>query len=71
MSCDIPARIVLMNMNQHNGESCCPQCLQTGKNLRTPTGCNIRIFPNQEADSAGPKRNAHGMIEDAHKCLSS
>lgn len=71
VSCDIPARSVLMNMNQHNGESCCPKCLQTGKNLRTPTGGNIRIFPYQEADSAGPKRNAHGKIEDAHKCSSS
>lgn len=71
VSCDIPARGVLMNMNQQNGESCCPKCLQTGKNLQTPTGGNIRIFPYQEADSAGPKRNAHGMIEDAHKCSSS
>lgn len=26
------------------------------------------MFPYQEADSAGPRRNAHGMIEDAHKC---
>lgn len=68
VSCDIPARSVLVNLNQYNCESCCPKCLQTGKNLRTPTGGNIRIFPYQEADSAGPKRNAHGMIEDAHKC---
>lgn len=29
------------------------------------------MFPYQEADSAGPRRNAHGMIEDAHKCSSS
>lgn len=68
VSCDIPARSVLMNMNQYNGEFCCPKCLQTGKNWRTPTGGNIRMFPYQKADSAGPRRNAHGMIEDAHKC---
>ena len=65
VSCDIPARSLLMNMNQHNGESCCPKCLQTGKNLRTQTGGNVRIFPFHEDDSTGPKRDVNGMINDA------
>lgn len=44
ISCDLPARSTVLNINQHNGEGCCIKCLQLGKNHRTETGGNIRVF---------------------------
>lgn len=71
VSCDIPARSCVMNINQHNGESCCTKCLQTGINHRTPTGGNIRIFPYKKEMPTGPKRDAQLMVYDAQKVVAS
>ena len=76
MSCDIPARSMVLNMNQHNGEYACIKCVQSGKNLRTDKGGNIRIFPYQEHQdphidvrskldhSSGPPRTALESYDD-------
>lgn len=65
LSCDTPARSAVMNMNQHNGACCCPKCIQPGKNLRTDTGGNIRVFPYQVDNPLGPERKT--VVSDAYE----
>ena len=71
LSCDIPARAAVLNMNQHNGEACCVKCSQTGKNNRTETGGNIRVFPFCVEDPDGPERSRDRMVECAQIAVNS
>lgn len=67
ISCDLPARSAVLNINQHNGEGCCIKCLQLGKNHRTETGGNIRVFDYKKDDPTGPLRTHESIIDDAKK----
>lgn len=67
ISCDLPARSTVLNINQHNGEGCCIKCLQMGKNHRTETGGNIRVFDYKKDDPKGPLRTHESIIKDAEK----
>ncbi|KAK3107561.1 hypothetical protein FSP39_017346 [Pinctada imbricata] len=71
VSCDTPARSAVLNMNQHNGECCCSKCVQSGKNRRTATGGNVRIFPYDERNPTGPKRSHEMMLRNAREALDS
>lgn len=42
---DLPAKAVLLNMNQFNGSYPCSYCLHSGNSIRTENGGNIRVFP--------------------------
>lgn len=64
LSCDIPARSAVMNMNQHNGENSCPKCMQKGVNTRTAAGGNIRTFPYDSSNPAGPERISTQVVND-------
>ena len=64
-SCDIPARSLVLNMNQHNGEHCCPKCLHSGDNYRTESGGNIRVFPYQQEEERVSRTHAD-TLSDAH-----
>ncbi|MES9883288.1 MAG: DUF1258 domain-containing protein, partial [Sedimenticola sp.] len=57
LSCDTPARSLMLNMNQHNGEFACPKCLQKGCNHRTSAGGNIRVFPYDTQLPGMPERS--------------
>ncbi|XP_053389746.1 uncharacterized protein LOC128552724 [Mercenaria mercenaria] len=65
ISCDLPARSAVLNINQHNGEGCCIKCLQLGKNHRTQTGGNIRVFEYKKGDPSGPCRTHESIMQDA------
>lgn len=65
LSCDLPARSAVLNINQHNGEGCCIKCLQLGKNHRTQTGGNIRVFEYKQDDPTGPCRTHASIMQDA------
>ena len=53
-SADIPAKAMLLEMKQHNGEYCCNKCYQSGTNFRTNTNGNIRVLPYCEENPNGP-----------------
>lgn len=67
ISCDLPARSAVLNMNCHNGESSCIKCFQTGSNHRTSNGGNVRIFQYCEDDANGPVRSHSDVVHDAAK----
>ena len=69
VTCDTPARSAVLNMNQHNGEYCCPKCLQQGKNFRTVSGGNVRIFPYIEDNPIGPLRTADNVKANAQEAI--
>lgn len=69
LSCDIPARSAVLNMNQHNGEGCCVKCTQPGQNNRTESGGNIRVFPFAVEDPDGPERSHERMLECAQTAI--
>ena len=81
MSCDIPARSMVLNMNQHNGEYSCIKCVQSGANHCTQKGGNVRVFPYQvhpdgNADMntkfnhvVGPQRSATQSHGDGEKAV--
>lgn len=65
ISCDLPARSAVLNMNCHNGESACIKCFQTGSNHRTSNGGNVRIFQYSEDNANGPLRSHSNVVQDA------
>jgi len=48
---DLPAKSLLMNMNQFNGEYSCGKCLQKGQTFRTNKGGSVHIFPYKINDN--------------------
>ncbi|XP_053387539.1 uncharacterized protein LOC128551126 [Mercenaria mercenaria] len=69
MSCDLPARSAVLNMNNHNGDSSCIKCLQTGTNFRTANKGNVRVFPYVQDNPNGPPRTHTDLINDSYKAL--
>ena len=64
LSCDIPACSAILNMNQHNGDSRFPKCLQTGVNTRRVAGGYTRTFPCNAAHPSEPERTCAQVVED-------
>lgn len=58
--CDLPARCMVSNSMQFNGEYGCWFCLQPGQNYTTNKGGHVRIFPFQANDPKGI--NGHRKI---------
>lgn len=73
VSCDLPARSAVLNINQHNGEGCCIKCEQNGENHRTDSGGNIRIFPynNEHPDPTEPRRTHESVVKNAQEAMES
>ena len=44
-SADLPAKSLLMHMNQFNGEFSCGKCTQKGSTFKTNKGGSVHIFP--------------------------
>ena len=55
-TCDLPAKAVVLNMKQYNGEYGCSHCLQTGKRLKLDTGGTVHVYPYIPSNPTGPKR---------------
>ena len=64
-TCDIPAKALVLGMKQHNGEYSCTRCQQSGRNYRTDTKGNVRVFPYQTEDPTGPSRTHENYQADA------
>lgn len=62
---DLPAKAVVLNMAQFNGEYGCTKCLQSGERIATSRGGSVRVFPYQVRDPMGPIRSHSTISEDA------
>ena len=55
-TCDLPAKCIVLNMNQFNGENSCIKCTQTGKVVKAGKG-HTKVFSFVTTDPYGPKRS--------------
>ena len=55
-TCDLPAKAIVYNMKQYNGEYGCSHCLQSGKRLKLSTGGTVHVYPYIQSDPTGPTR---------------
>ena len=63
-SCDLPARCLLCNSMQYNGENGCWKCLQPGQTVRTGVRGHSRAFLYQNDNPKGPLRTSESVRED-------
>lgn len=63
-TCDLPARCLLCNGMQYNGENGCWKCLQPGQTVRTGVRGHSRAFLYQEENTKGPIRTSEKVKED-------
>ena len=63
-TCDLPAKSLVCNSLQFNGNYGCWHCLQRGSNFRTPKGGNVHVFPYNERDPCGPARTIDSIKSD-------
>lgn len=66
---DLPARCLLCNSMQYNGECGCWKCLQPGKTFATSARGHTWIYPYQENDPSGPIRTLENVKKDAKRAL--
>ena len=63
-TCDLPARYLLCNGMQYNGENGCWKCLQTGQTVKTGVRGHSRAFPYQGDNPKGPIRTSDNVKDD-------
>lgn len=68
-SCDLPAKAIVYNMKQYNGEYGCSHCLQSGKRLTLDTGGSVHVYPYIQNDPIGPKRTEEQARRYAHEAV--
>jgi len=64
-SCDLPARCLLCNAMQYNGENGCWKCLQPGQTVKTGVREHSRAFLYQDGNPKGSLRTAENVKENA------
>lgn len=69
ITADLPAKSLLMNMNQFNGAYCCCYCLEKGNTFRTKKGGSVHIFPFNSDSPFGKSREHHNSINDAKEAV--
>ena len=69
-TCDLPAKAVVLNMKQYNGEYGCSHCLQTGKRLKLDTGGTVHVYPYIPSNPTGPKRTEEETKMHAREAVS-
>lgn len=70
-SCDLPARCLVCNSIQFNGEYGCWKCLQQGKIEKIGSKVHTKIFPFISDNPKGPLRNKKDTVKHAHEALTS
>ena len=68
-TCDLPARCLVCNSMQYNGEYGCWKCLQPGKTVKTGQRGHARTFPFNEEDPKGPLRTKELTLQHAKEAL--
>jgi hypothetical protein len=62
---DLPAKSLLLNMNQFNGEYSCIYCNEKGSTFRTSKGGSVHIFPFNITNPFGISRSQQQCISSA------
>lgn len=68
-TCDIPARALVYNCNQFNGEYSCWFCLQRGETYKHKTGGISHIYAYDEANPKGPPRSRETINIDVQSAV--
>ena len=68
-TCDLPARCLVCNSMQYNGEYGCWKCLQPGKTVKTGPRGHARGFPFNEEDPKGPPRTNELTLKHAEEAM--
>lgn len=68
-TCDLPARYLVCNSMQYNGEYGCWKCLQPGKTVKTGQRGHARGFPFNEEDPKGPLRTNELTLQHAKEAM--
>lgn len=68
-TCDLPARALVYNCNQFNGEYSCWFCLQRGETYKHETGGISHIYPYDEANPKGPPRSRETINRDVQSAV--
>ena len=68
-TCDLPARCLVCNSMQYNGEYGCWKCLQAGQTVKTGPKGHVRAFPFNHADPKGPLRTNEMTLEHAKDAM--
>lgn len=68
-SCDLPARCLVCNSLQFNGEYGCWKCLQQGKTEIIGIRGHTKIFPYIRDNPKGPLRNKQDTIKHSYEAL--
>lgn len=68
-TCDLPARCLVCNSMQYNGEYGCWKCLQPGKTVKTGQRGHARGFPFNEEDPKGPLRTNELTLQHAKEAM--
>ena len=63
-TCDLPARCLLCNGMQYNGENGCWKCLQPGQTVKTGVCGHSRGFPYREDNPKGPIRTSENVKDN-------
>lgn len=61
-TCDLPAKAMVYNMTQFNGNYGCSHCLQSGKQLTFSVRGEVRIYPCIQDDPNGPSRMSDQLL---------
>ena len=64
-SADLPAKSLVLNMNNFNGNCGCAKCKQPGKTHRVSTRGLVHVYPFQTEDPYGPPRT-HDETKNIH-----
>lgn len=64
-SADLPARSLVLNMNNSNGNCGCAKCKQPGETLHVSARGHVHVYPFQTDDPCGPPRT-HDETKNVH-----
>lgn len=64
-TCDLPAKALVLNTVQFNGQFGCLKCEQPGKTVKTGERGHVHTFPFQNTDPKGPSRTHKKFVDNA------
>ena len=66
-TCDLPAKAMVLNMMQFNGQYGCTHCTQSGKQFSTGERGTVHVYPYIQNNPGGPERNSKNLEKDARE----
>lgn len=63
--CNFPAKALVLNIVQFNGQFGCLKCEQPGQTVKTGERGHVHAFPFQKTDPKGPPRTHKGFVDNA------